>query len=117
MTMAGLVPAAARAGNHLRCWHSFVSRFSSSSQDPVFEMASSTLRFGPGATSEVGQDIAHLQAGRVLLFVDPNVKRLQAYQTLMESIDRHCPNAEVDVYSRIRVEPSDTSFQDAIGFA
>lgn len=116
MTIARLVPVAARvlAGNHLRCRS---AKFSSSFQDPVFETASSTLRFGPGSTSEVGQDIAHLQAGRVLLFVDPNVQRLQSYQTLMESIDLHCPSAEVEVYSRIRVEPSDTSFQDAIEFA
>ena len=114
--MAGRVPVAARAlGNHLRRRSAMFS--SSSSQDPVFEMASSTLRFGPGSTSEVGQDIAHLQAGRVLLFVDPNVERLQSYQTLVESIDLHCPGAEVDVFSQIRVEPSDTSFRAAIGFA
>jgi hypothetical protein len=44
------------------------------SQDPICELAASNLRFGPGATREVGQDCAqYLHAKHVVIFYDPNV--------------------------------------------
>ena len=41
--------------------------------DYAFEMGTSNLRFGPGATREVGMDLSELGARRVMLVTDPNL--------------------------------------------
>lgn len=90
--------------------------------DPICELSSSTLRYGPNATSEVGYDLALMNATRILVFVDPYVRTLDPYDTVMNSIHEHvCKKtngevAVVDVYDQIRVEPSNISFQHAIQY-
>ena len=89
------------------------------SSDPICELASSTIRYGPTSTSEIGHDIANLKARRVILFVG-----LESYKTIMESIDQHCNPRKgglkggvyVDVYDEICVEPTNVSFQHAINY-
>ena len=67
--------------------------------DPICELASSTLRFGPSATSELGHDLAYINAKRILLFVDPHIRTLEPFANVMSSIERHAPPGhEVDVY-------------------
>jgi len=93
--------------------------FSTSSNDPICELASSTLRFGPSATSEVGHDLAYMNAKRILLFVDPHIRSLEPFQNVMSSIERHAGkdvNVTVDAYDEIRVEPNNVSFQHAIEY-
>ena len=46
--------------------------------DYAFEMGTSNLRFGPGATREVGMDLSELGARRVMLLTDPNLVDLLA---------------------------------------
>ncbi|KAL9187412.1 hypothetical protein ACHAXT_001515 [Thalassiosira profunda] len=86
--------------------------------DPICELASSALRYGPSATSELGHDLAYLRAKRVLLCVDPHVRKLPPFQNVMASIERHAPHCDtVDVCDEIRVEPNNVSFQHAIRYA
>ncbi|KAL7554807.1 hypothetical protein ACHAWF_018347 [Thalassiosira exigua] len=86
--------------------------------DPICELASSALRYGPSATSELGHDLFHLNAKRTLLFVDPHVRKLPPFQVVMDSITKYAPKGHVvDVYDEVRVEPNDASFKHAIGFA
>jgi len=81
----------------------------------AFEMATSSIRFGVGVTREVGSDLADLGARRVLVLTDPRMARLQPVQTVQESLEgNHVPFV---VYDRVRIEPSDESFLDAIAFA
>ena len=40
-------------------------------RDTAFEMAASSIRFGPGVTAEVGSDLVDLGARRVLVVTDP----------------------------------------------
>ena len=85
------------------------------SNDIAFEMAVSTVRYGVGVTREVGMDLAELGARLVLVLTDPTVSALAPVQTVLESLERsHVPFA---LYDRVRVEPSDESFLDAIAFA
>ena len=81
----------------------------------AFEMAVSSIRFGPGVTREVGMDLADLGARRVLVLTDPTLARLPPVQAAVESIERS--RIEFALYDRVRVEPSDQSFLDAIAFA
>jgi hydroxyacid-oxoacid transhydrogenase len=84
-------------------------------KDIAFEMAVSSVRFGVGVTREVGLDLAEMRARLVMVVTDPVLARLPPVATVLESLDRgRIPYA---VYDRVRVEPSDESFLDAIAFA
>jgi len=86
----------------------------------AFEMAVSNIRFGTGVTREVGSDLKDLGVRTALVFADPKLGSvkgapLNVVQTVLESLDQH--GVAAMVYDRIRVEPSDESFLDAIAFA
>jgi hydroxyacid-oxoacid transhydrogenase len=83
--------------------------------DTAFEMSVSSIRFGKGVTREVGMDLTELGAKHVLVVTDRTLRSLPPVQTVIESLDagkiRHA------IYDRVRVEPTDESFLDAINFA
>jgi hydroxyacid-oxoacid transhydrogenase len=84
------------------------------SKDIAFEMAVSSVRFGVGVTREVGMDLADMGATLVMVVTDPVVGRLAPAQTVLESLEQH--GVPYALYDRVRVEPSDESFLDAIAF-
>jgi hydroxyacid-oxoacid transhydrogenase len=81
----------------------------------AFEMAASSIRFGPGVTREAGQDLAALGARKVLVFTDPVLAQLAPVQTLLESLNDN--GITYTLYDRVRIEPTDISFHDAIAAA
>ena len=81
----------------------------------AFEMAVSSVRFGPGVTREVGMDLADLGARNVLVLTDPVLRSLAPVQTVLESLEKN--RMAATLYDRVRVEPTDESFLDAIAFA
>ena len=81
----------------------------------AFEMAVSSVRFGPGVTREVGMDLADLGAKNVLVLTDPVLRNMPPVQTVLESLETN--GIAATVYDRVRVEPTDESFLDAIAFA
>lgn len=85
------------------------------SRENAFEMAASSIRFGAGVTREVGFDLADLGARRVLVLTDPTLSRLPPVQTALESLD--ASGLSFTLYDRVRIEPTDESFLDAIAFA
>ena len=85
------------------------------SHDTAFEMAVASVRFGVGVTREVGMDLSDLGVRRVLVLTDPIVGRLPPAQTVADSLA--ASGLEFTIYDRVRVEPTDESFLDAIVFA
>ena len=83
--------------------------------DTAFEMAVSSVRFGVGVTREVGMDLRELRASLVLVVTDPVVSRLPPVQTVLESLEQS--GVSCVLYDRVRVEPTEESFLDAIAFA
>ena len=83
--------------------------------DTAFEMAASSIRFGVGVTREVGMDLADMGATLVLVLTDPLIARLPPAQAVIESLEAN--KVPYVLYDRVRVEPTDDSFQDAIAFA
>jgi hydroxyacid-oxoacid transhydrogenase len=81
----------------------------------AFEMATSGIRFGCGVTREVGMDLAEWKLRRVMLLTDPNLRELNPVQTAIESLREN--GIDYALFDRVRVEPSDESFLDAIQFA
>lgn len=81
----------------------------------AFEMAASAIRFGFGATREIGADLSELGFRNVAVFIDPGLRNLYPVITTLQSLaDNKVPYT---VYDRVSVEPTDTSVQDAIAFA
>ena len=81
----------------------------------AFEMAASNVRFGAGVTREVGEDLRDLGVRRALVVADPVIARLAPMQVALQALAD--AGIEAVVYDRVRVEPTDVSFKDAIAFA
>jgi hydroxyacid-oxoacid transhydrogenase len=80
----------------------------------AFEMATSSVRYGAGVTREVGMDLADLGVKHALVVIDPVVAKLPTGDVVRNSLDRSC--VKFTVFDRVRVEPTDESFLDAIEF-
>uniref|UniRef100_A0A0A9XR32 Probable hydroxyacid-oxoacid transhydrogenase, mitochondrial n=1 Tax=Lygus hesperus TaxID=30085 RepID=A0A0A9XR32_LYGHE len=83
--------------------------------DYAFEMASSTIRYGPGVTSEVGMDMVNMNAKNVCVMTDPHLSKLTPVKIVLDSLTKN--GVKFSVYDKCRVEPTDKSFADAIKFA
>ena len=84
-------------------------------KDIAFELAVSSIRFGAGVTREVGMDLADMGVTRVMVLTDPGLSTLAPVRTTVESLEQ--AKVAFALYDRVRVEPSDESFHDAITFA
>ena len=84
-------------------------------RDTAFEMAVSSVRFGVGVTHEIGMDLKEMGAGSALLLTDPIVCKLPPLRAVADSLDRNA--VQFALYDRVRIEPTDESFLDAIRFA
>ena len=85
------------------------------SQDTAFEVAASSIRYGPGVTCEIGMDLKDMGTRRVMVLTDPKVATLESVAIVRESLENE--GVEYQLYDRVRVEPTDESFKDAIGVA
>lgn len=81
----------------------------------AFEMATSSIRFGRGVTRETGMDLVDLGARTALVLTDPVLSKMSPVQTVLQSLQDN--GISFVLYDRVRVEPSDESFLDAIAFA
>ena len=81
----------------------------------AFEMAASGIRFGKGATREVGMDLSERGVERVMVVTDPVLKDLPPVETVLESLSRE--KVDYALFDKVRVEPTDTSFKEAAAFA
>jgi len=81
----------------------------------AFEMAASAIRFGFGATREIGADLAEQGFRNVAVFIDPYIRNLYPVVTTLESLESN--KVPHTVFDRVSVEPTDESMQDAIRFA
>jgi len=84
-------------------------------KDNAFEMATSSVRFGAGVTREIGPELADAGIARVLVITDPFVRDLHPVETVRQSLDD--TKIGYAFYDRVRIEPTERSFLDAIAFA
>src|SRR5262245_40019037 len=81
----------------------------------AFEMAASSVRFGPGVTREVGMDLLDPGARPTLVGTHPHLAGLAPVHSVLTALE--AAGIEVVLYDRVRVEPTDVSFREAIRFA
>jgi hydroxyacid-oxoacid transhydrogenase len=84
-------------------------------RETVVTMDTSSIKYGPGATREVGYELRRLGARRVMVVTDPNVVQLEPVAVVLESLRQE--GIDAVLYDRSRVEPTDVSFREAIAFA
>ena len=81
----------------------------------VVDLATSNIRFGDGIIREVGLDLAHYGAKRVMVLADPNLTELYPVRTARESIER--AGIRYTLFDRVSVEPTDASVREAVRVA
>jgi len=78
-------------------------------------MDTSSIKFGPGVTREVGFDMASFGCKRVMVVTDPTLRESDAVTITMAALKTAGINATL--FDAVRVEPTDASFKIAIDFA
>ncbi len=84
-------------------------------RDTAFEMATSNIRYGRGITAEVGMDLVDMGVGNVMVVTDPVLASLSPVATLLAALEDS--GVRFQLFDRVRVEPTDRSFKEAIDFA
>jgi hydroxyacid-oxoacid transhydrogenase len=80
--------------------------------ESVFTYGAPHLKFGPGASSEIGFDLAQYGARRVLVVTDPGVAATGAPQRIAGQMKTY--GIEAAVFDGVHVEPTDASLRRAI---
>lgn len=83
--------------------------------ETAFTMDTSSIKYGPGVTREIGNDMAMLGAKRVMVVTDPRIAKLEPVAVVLEALRKE--GIDSVLYDRTRVEPTDQSFKEAIDFA
>ena len=81
----------------------------------MFTYAAPALKFGTGASAEVGHDLAAFGARRVLLVTDAGVAATGHPERIADQC--RARGLDVVVFDGARVEPTDESMEAAIAFA
>lgn len=83
--------------------------------ETAFTMDTSSIKYGPGVTREVGYDMQELGARRVMVVTDPNLSDMEPVAVGMASL--RAQGIDAVLYDQAAVEPTDISFKEAIKFA
>ncbi|HET8603911.1 MAG TPA: hydroxyacid-oxoacid transhydrogenase [Marmoricola sp.] len=83
--------------------------------ETVFTYGAPQLKFGSGASEEIGYDLAAYDVDRVLVVTDPGVAASGASQRVVEHLADY--DMDVVVFDRAHVEPTDASMAEAVEFA
>ena len=81
----------------------------------AFEIATSSIRYGPGVTREIGMDLTEMKVGRAMVLTDPNLAKLPPVAAVSQSLNDN--RIAFSLFDRVRIEPTDASFREAIDFA
>jgi hydroxyacid-oxoacid transhydrogenase len=83
--------------------------------ETVLTMSSASIKYGVGATREVGYEMRELGGRRILVVTDRRVATLEPVTVALESLRRE--GLDVILYCETHIEPTDTSFKEAIRVA
>uniref|UniRef100_UPI00398EA4E8 hydroxyacid-oxoacid transhydrogenase, mitochondrial isoform X2 n=1 Tax=Pristiophorus japonicus TaxID=55135 RepID=UPI00398EA4E8 len=110
-----LQQASYRCPAHSLTYSQAPGHVTSRTTDYAFEMACSNIRYGEGVTNEVGMDLQNIEARNVCVMTDKNMAKLPPVKAVLNSLVKYGVNFQV--FDKVRVEPTDVSFKEAITFA
>jgi hydroxyacid-oxoacid transhydrogenase len=84
-------------------------------RESAFTMDTSSIKYGPGTTREIGHDVSQSGARRVMVVTDPNLARTEPVALVLDALRE--AGIDATLFDQVEVEPTDTSFQVAIDFA
>jgi hydroxyacid-oxoacid transhydrogenase len=83
--------------------------------ETAFSMDTSSIKYGPGVTREIGWDMEEQGARRVMVVTDPNLAASGPVAVTLEALRKN--GIDAVLFDQVRVEPTDISFKEAIEFA
>jgi hydroxyacid-oxoacid transhydrogenase len=83
--------------------------------ETAFSMDTSSIKYGPGVTREVGWDMEEQGAHRVMVVTDRILSDKEPVSVTLEALRKH--GIDAVLYDQVSVEPTDVSFKEAIKFA
>ena len=83
--------------------------------ETAFSLDTSSIKFGPGVTREVGYEMRRLGSRRVMVVTDPGLTGGEVVRTTLDSLADE--GVDAVLFDQVRVEPTDESFQEASAFA
>jgi hydroxyacid-oxoacid transhydrogenase len=83
--------------------------------ESVIRVTSSNIKFGFGATKEIGFDMKELGAKKVMVVTDRTLAEKEVVKVVMKALQDE--GIETVLYRDVRIEPTDVSMLEAIDFA
>lgn len=83
--------------------------------ETVFVVEMSPIKFGLGATEEIGYDLPRLGVPKALIITDPQVMALGLPERVRRLVEEQGGKAEI--YDGVEIEPTDRSVEEAARFA
>jgi len=83
--------------------------------ETAFSMDTSSIKYGPGVTREVGWDMEEQGCKRVMVVTDANLSDKEPVGVTLEALRKH--GIDAVLFDQASVEPTDISFREAIHFA
>jgi len=83
--------------------------------DIAFQMTTSNIRYGAGVTCEIGMDLADMGVKNVMVLTDAQLAGSESAATVLQGLDDE--KVGYALFDKVRVEPTDESFKEAIEFA
>jgi hydroxyacid-oxoacid transhydrogenase len=77
--------------------------------ETAFSMDTSSIKFGPGVTREVGYDMHEQGARRVMVVTDSNLTETEPISITIEALRKQ--GIDTELFDEVAVEPTDGSFQ------
>jgi hydroxyacid-oxoacid transhydrogenase len=83
--------------------------------ETAFSMDTSSIKYGPGVTREIGWDMEEQGSHRVMVVTDANLTGSEPVAVTLEALGKH--GIDAVLFDQASVEPTDISFKEAIKFA
>jgi hydroxyacid-oxoacid transhydrogenase len=83
--------------------------------ESIINVSSANIKYGPGATREIGFDMKELGATRIMVVTDRNMAKSKPVEVTLKALEDE--GLEAILYDDTHVEPTDVSLRKAIDFA
>jgi hydroxyacid-oxoacid transhydrogenase len=83
--------------------------------ETILTMSSANIKYGIGATKEVGFDISEMGSSRIMVVTDKRLTESVPVQTVLDSLKEY--GLDAVLYDEVRIEPTDESLKHSVAFA